>query len=51
MNKVKQEIERTMAEMVRCKPRSARYAELQGRLKMLRLKQLRLEIRINKKAA
>lgn len=49
--KIEQEIERTKREMMRCKPRSARYAELQGRLKMLVLKQLRLEIRINKKAA
>ncbi len=49
--KIEQQIERTKAEMTRTKPRSARYAELQVRLKMLVLKQLRSEIRINKKAA
>lgn len=49
--KIEQEIERLMREMARCKPRSQRYAELQSRLKMMRLKQLRLEIRINRKAA
>jgi hypothetical protein len=49
--KIEQQIAATKAEMVRTRPRSARYAELQSRLKMLVLKQLRSEIRINKKAA
>lgn len=49
--KIEQQIERTKTEMTRTKPRSARYAELQSRLKMLVLKQLRSEIRINKRAA
>jgi hypothetical protein len=49
--KIEQQIERTMIEMARTKKRSMRYAELQGRLKMMRLKQLRSEIRINKRAA
>jgi hypothetical protein len=49
--KIEQQIERTKAEMARTKPRSARYAELHSRLKTLVLKQLRSEIRINKKAA
>lgn len=51
MIKLPKQIAETMREISRCKPRSARYAVLHGRLKMLRLKQLRLEIRINKKAA
>lgn len=49
--KLPDQIEATKLEMSRIKPRSARYAELQSRLKMLVLKQLRSEIRINKRAA
>jgi hypothetical protein len=49
--KIEQQIEATKREMNRIKPRSARYAELQSRLKMMVVKQLRSEIRINKRAA
>jgi len=49
--KIEEQIEQTKREMDRCKPRSARYAELQSRLKIMVLKQLRSEIRINKRAA
>lgn len=49
--KIEQQIEATKREMSRTKPRSARYAELQSRLKIMVLKQLRSEIRINRRAA
>jgi hypothetical protein len=44
--KIQKEIDQVKGEMSRIKPRSLRYAELQFRLKSLRLKQLRSEIRM-----
>jgi hypothetical protein len=49
--KIEQEIDRTMLEMSRLKPRSRRLIELQFRLRGLRLRQLRSEIRNTKRAA
>lgn len=49
--KIEEQIERTKAEMFKCRPRSQRRAELEIRLRDLRTKQLRLEIRIKRRQA
>ena len=49
--KTSEQIERTQAELKRGKPRSIRHAELHVRLRDLRLKQLRSEIRMERRKA
>lgn len=49
--RIEHEIEKTKAELDASKPKSARNAVLHSKLRMLRLKQLRSEIRMKKRAA
>jgi hypothetical protein len=49
--KIEQQIDRAMREMSRLKPRSRRLVELEYRLRGLRLRQLRAEIRGKRRAS
>lgn len=51
MKNILADIASTQAEMQRSKPRSRRFTELELRLKQLRIKQLKSEIRASKRRA